>query len=133
MLFGNSEELQSLYEVDTLGAAIDEVRRHCQVAAITAGKDGSYVGHEVRRHPCACRVCDARAGHDRRGDMYAAGFLFGYTRDWPLDECAQVGSIAASEVISHVGPRPLVELRTLRRDGRQRHGPRGGSRRRRRG
>jgi sugar/nucleoside kinase (ribokinase family) len=47
------------------------------------------------------------------GDLFAAGFLFGYTRDLPLVECAKLGAIAAAEVISHVGPRPLVELRTL--------------------
>ena len=28
-----------------------------------------------------------------------------------------LGSIAAAEVIAHVGPRPLVELRTLVTDG----------------
>ena len=42
-----------------------------------------------------------------------AGFLFGYTRERPLEECAKLGAIAAAEVISHVGPRPLVELKTL--------------------
>jgi sugar/nucleoside kinase (ribokinase family) len=47
------------------------------------------------------------------GDLYAAGFLYGYTRAMPLAECGRIGSIAAAEVISHVGPRPLVELRTL--------------------
>jgi hypothetical protein len=30
-----------------------------------------------------------------------------------LEESARIGAIAAGEVISHVGPRPLVELRTL--------------------
>ena len=47
------------------------------------------------------------------GDLYAAGFLYGYTRGMALAECGRIGSIAAGEVISHVGPRPLVELRTL--------------------
>jgi sugar/nucleoside kinase (ribokinase family) len=47
------------------------------------------------------------------GDLYAAGFLYGYSRARPLAECARLGSIAAAEVISHVGPRPLVPLRTL--------------------
>jgi len=47
------------------------------------------------------------------GDLFAAGFLFGYTRGYPLVHCAKLGSIAAAEVISHVGPRPLLELRTL--------------------
>jgi sugar/nucleoside kinase (ribokinase family) len=47
------------------------------------------------------------------GDLYAAGFLYGLTHDHDLRQCAQLGSLAAAEVISHVGPRPLVELRTL--------------------
>ena len=47
------------------------------------------------------------------GDLFAAGFLYGYTRDLPLAECAHIGAIAAAEVISHVGPRPLVELKSL--------------------
>ncbi len=47
------------------------------------------------------------------GDLYAAGFLFGLTTGESLDDCARLGSIAAAEVISHVGPRPLVELHTL--------------------
>ena len=42
-----------------------------------------------------------------------AGFMYGYTRSLPLEQCGRLGSIAAAEVISHVGPRPLVELRTL--------------------
>ena len=47
------------------------------------------------------------------GDLYAAGFLFGLTNGESLDDCATLGSIAAAEVISHVGPRPLVPLHTL--------------------
>ena len=47
------------------------------------------------------------------GDLFAAGFLYGYTRDLPREDCAKLGSIAAAEVISHVGPRPLLELKTL--------------------
>jgi sugar/nucleoside kinase (ribokinase family) len=47
------------------------------------------------------------------GDLYSAGFLYGYTQGRDLKECGRLGSLAASEVISHVGPRPLTELRTL--------------------
>ena len=48
------------------------------------------------------------------GDQYAAGVLYGL---WPTDLSAgrgrsHLGSLAAAEVISHVGPRP--ELRPLR-------------------
>jgi sugar/nucleoside kinase (ribokinase family) len=47
------------------------------------------------------------------GDLYASGFLHGLTAGASLEHCGELGSIAAAEVISHVGPRPLVELRTL--------------------
>ena len=113
ILFGNSDELRSLYELDSLDAAIARVRDDCQLAAITAGKQGSFVVTaddivEVPAEPVE-RVLDTTGA----GDLYAAGFLYGYTRQLPLDRCGRIGSIAAAEVISHVGPRPLVELRTL--------------------
>jgi sugar/nucleoside kinase (ribokinase family) len=113
ILFGNAEELCSLYELDSLDDAIDRVRTECELAAITAGAHGSYVVTpadvvQVPAEPVA-RVLDTTGA----GDLYAAGFLYGVTHGLPLAECGRIGSIAAAEVISHVGPRPLVELRTL--------------------
>jgi sugar/nucleoside kinase (ribokinase family) len=45
--------------------------------------------------------------------MYAAGFLFGFVRGKPIEQCGKIGSIVASEVISHMGSRPLVPLNTV--------------------
>ena len=47
------------------------------------------------------------------GDQYAAGFMFGLSRGRPLQQCGQLASLAAAEVISHYGPRPLVSLKEL--------------------
>jgi sugar/nucleoside kinase (ribokinase family) len=47
------------------------------------------------------------------GDLFAAGFLFGFTRGMELSRCAEIGAIAAAEVISHMGPRPLTQLKNL--------------------
>ena len=47
------------------------------------------------------------------GDLYAAGFLYGFTHDYSLADCGRLGSLAAAEVISHVGARPLTSLRRL--------------------
>ena len=113
LLFGNEDELCSLYQVGDLATAIATVRGECELAAITCGKDGSHVvtADEVVAVPAedVSRVLDTTGA----GDLYAAGFLYGYSRARPLAECARLGSIAAAEVISHVGPRPLVPLRTL--------------------
>jgi sugar/nucleoside kinase (ribokinase family) len=47
------------------------------------------------------------------GDLYASGFLYGFTRGKPLAECARLGAIAAAEIIAHVGARPERPLREL--------------------
>jgi len=47
------------------------------------------------------------------GDQYAAGVLYGVTHGLSLQECAKLGNLCAGEVISHIGPRPAVNLREL--------------------
>ena len=47
------------------------------------------------------------------GDLYAAGFLFGIAKNKDLATCGHYASIAAAEIISHYGARPLVKLSNL--------------------
>ncbi|MBI3444776.1 MAG: adenosine kinase, partial [Magnetospirillum sp.] len=49
------------------------------------------------------------------GDLYAAGFLFGFTQGRDLATCAMLGGIAAGEIISHFGARPERSLKDLAR------------------
>ena len=115
LLFGNSDELVALYETSTLDEAVEAVRADCRLAAITLGARGSIVvtPDDVVEVPAigVPHVVDTTGA----GDLYAAGFLFAHTRGDGLADCARIGAIAAAEVIGHVGPRPLVELRTLLR------------------
>jgi sugar/nucleoside kinase (ribokinase family) len=112
ILFANESEILCLYELDDLDAALPRVASHCTVAALTRGASGSVVvagseRHEVPAVPVT--VVDTTGA----GDLYAAGFLVGLTRGRPFDECARLASLAASEVISHLGARPersLLEL-----------------------
>lgn len=117
LLFGNSDELLALYEVDSFDEAVELLRAECEIAAITVGADGCVIitPDDVIAVPAEPveRVIDTTGA----GDLFAAGFLFGITSGRGLAECGRLGSIAAAEVISHVGPRPLVELRTLLRNG----------------
>ncbi len=113
LLFGNRAELLALYQTESFDEAIAALRGHCPLAAITVGSKGSIIvtpGEmiEVAAVPVR-KVIDTTGA----GDLFASGFLHGLTRGMPLEECGRLGSIAASEVISHVGPRPLVDLRTL--------------------
>jgi sugar/nucleoside kinase (ribokinase family) len=113
LLFGNEDELCALYETDDFDEAVSAVRRDCHMAAVTVGAKGSLVvtRDDVIEVPAVPvdRVIDTTGA----GDLYAAGFLYGLTHGRALADCGRLGSVAAAEVISHVGPRPLVELRTL--------------------
>ena len=113
VLFANQREIEALYEVADLDAAVAAVRGRCEIAVLTRSEHGSLVVtgdevHEVAAAPVA-RVVDTTGA----GDLFAAGFLFGLTRGRPLAECARIGAIAAAEVISHYGARPEANLKSL--------------------
>jgi sugar/nucleoside kinase (ribokinase family) len=113
VLFGNELEICSLYEVDDFDVALQRVRGHCQIAALTRSERGSVVvaGEEV--HVVDAHSVDRLVDTTGAGDQYAAGFLYGLTRGLDLATCGRLGSAAAAEVISHFGARPLVSLAAL--------------------
>ena len=113
IVFANEAEITSLYEVKSFEEAMEAVRREARIAVLTRSEKGSVVvkggeTHAVKAAPVA-RVVDTTGA----GDLFAAGFLFGYTQGKPLPECARLGGIAAAEVIAHVGARPEQPLRGL--------------------
>ncbi len=113
ILFANEQEILSLYECSDLNVALVAARKACPIVAVTRSEVGSLIaaGDETIIVPPApvARVVDTTGA----GDLYAAGFLFGYARGRPLPECGALASLAAAEVISHMGPRPETNLRAL--------------------
>lgn len=113
ILFANESEILSLYECEDLGTAIEAARKDCPVVAVTRSSTGSLIVTnkdtiDVKAFPVADVIDTTGAG-----DQYAAGFLFGYAHQRPLPECGALASLAAAEVISHMGPRPEQNLRAL--------------------
>jgi sugar/nucleoside kinase (ribokinase family) len=113
ILFANEAEIRALYQVNDFDQALPRVRGHCQVAALTRGARGSVVVagdavHVIDPHPVEALVDTTGAG-----DLYAAGFLYGWSRGRDAATCGRLGSLAAAEVISHVGARPMVPLSSL--------------------
>jgi len=113
ILFGNEAELLALYETDTFEFAVTQLRQDCSVAAITRSELGSVVVTKDGVVEVAAQPVDQVIDTTGAGDLYAAGFLYGYTRGMNLHTCATLGHIAAAEVISHVGPRPQIALSSL--------------------
>jgi sugar/nucleoside kinase (ribokinase family) len=113
VLFANEEEAKALYEVDTFEEAFVAARADVEVAVVTCGANGSVIARggevvQVPAHPVE-KVVDTTGA----GDLYAAGFLYGFTRDRSLEDCGRLGSVAASAVIGHTGARPGLSLAQL--------------------
>jgi sugar/nucleoside kinase (ribokinase family) len=113
ILFGNEDELLSLYQVESFDQAVAAVRADCRLAAITRGPSGSVIITTDQVITVAAQPVSKVLDTTGAGDLFASGFLYGLTQGFALEECGRLGSIAAAEVISHVGPRPLVELHKL--------------------
>ncbi len=113
LLFANEAEVRSLYQVATFDAALQAVRGRCRLAALTRSEKGCVVlagdeVHVVDAEP-ARQVVDTTGA----GDLFAGGFLYGYTQGRTPFACGRIGAIAAAEVIAHFGARPESPLADL--------------------
>ncbi len=113
ILFANEAEIRSLYEAPDFDGALQAVRRRCEVAALTRSALGSVIVAGDAVHVVDAHPVDALVDTTGAGDLYAAGFLVGLSRGLALPVCGRLGSLAAAEVISHVGARPAASLADL--------------------
>lgn len=113
ILFANESEILSLYEVDSFDEAVAHVKGHCEIAALTRSEKGSVIVAGDDAIAVAAAPIEKLIDTTGAGDLYAAGFLTGYTAGRSLADCGKMGSIAAGEVISHYGARPETNLETL--------------------
>jgi sugar/nucleoside kinase (ribokinase family) len=113
ILFANEHELCAQYETSNLDTAIETARHQVEVLVVTRGPAGATIvtKHEVVSVPAhpVNKVVDTTGA----GDLFAGGFLYGFTRDRSHADSGRLGAIAAAEVISHIGARPKVSLATL--------------------
>ena len=110
IVFANETEIKSLYKTQNFDGAMKAIAKDCPIAVLTRSEKGCIVvkGNEV--HASAAHPVDKVVDVTGAGDLFAAGFLYGFTNGKSLQESAQLGSLAAAEVISHIGARPEINL-----------------------
>jgi len=111
LLFGNADEVEVLCGT-SFEEAVRRLRQQVGVAVITRGAAGSVVATAAEMLEVPAESVGSVVDTTGAGDLFAAGFLYGYTNGRSLSECGRLGSKAAAEVISHTGARPLVSLAT---------------------
>ena len=106
VVFANEDEIRALFQdqttdYPTLARKLADLG---VLAAVKVGKDGAWIaqGSELHRiEPVAIAdVIDTNGA----GDAWAAGFLFGYLRQWTLPRCGALASLLGAETVMHMGP-----------------------------
>ncbi len=110
IVFANRDEALSLYETDDFEKALKLIAADCKIAAVTTGKDGAVIVRGNERYVVDAHPIEERVDTTGAGDLFAAGFLFGYTQGRGLEDCARLGNLAAAIVIEQIGPRPMRSL-----------------------
>ncbi|MEM7428196.1 MAG: adenosine kinase [Pseudomonadota bacterium] len=113
ILFANEVEIMSLYQVDSFEDAAAAVAQDCELTVITRSEKGCVVVTPDQQIAVPAVPVEKVVDTTGAGDMFAAGFLYGYTNGRNLETCGRLGVLAASEIISHVGARPETPFTEL--------------------
>ena len=113
ILFANEEEAKALFAVDSFDEALQALRPFHLVNALTRSEKGCVVVRGAEVHVVDAAPVDRVVDTTGAGDQFAAGFLYGFTHGRGLADCGRLGALAAAEVISHFGARPLASLKAL--------------------
>jgi sugar/nucleoside kinase (ribokinase family) len=116
ILFANEREITALYETSSFDEAAKKASRDTRLAVLTRSAKGSLIVTGDKSVMVAAMPVSKVVDTTGAGDLYAAGFLYGLATGRDLETCGRLGSLAASEIISHVGARPETRLDKLARD-----------------
>ena len=121
VVFGNEDEVRTFFRETQpdYPALARRLAATGTTAVVKLGKDGALIArgdelHRVAPVPVA-NVVDTNGA----GDAFAAGFLSGYVRGWPLPACGAIAALLGAETVRHLGPLipaaawPAVQIRAL--------------------
>ncbi len=101
ILFVNEIEAKELTGLNEQEAA-REIAKYTDIAIIKMGAQGSWIAHHgtiTKIDALPAQAIDTTGA----GDTYAAGFLYGYTHNWPVEKAGKLGSSLAAKVVEQKG------------------------------
>ncbi len=113
IVFANESELKSLYESPDFDTALAKLRTDAKLAVVTRSEKGCVVVEGLKTEAVPAAPIEKLVDATGAGDLFAAGFLVGHARGLGHRAAAQLGALAAAEVIQHLGARPAVSLKDL--------------------
>lgn len=111
IVFANKQEALSLYETEDFDLALEKIAGDCKLAAVTLSEEGAIIVRGSERVKVDAIAIERLVDTTGAGDLFASGFLYGYTSGKSLEECGKLGCLAAGIVIQQIGPRPMTSLK----------------------
>src|SRR5205085_643047 len=113
ILFANEAEIRMLAGADDFDVAVAMVQNKVETLVVTRSELGAIAVQNGARASVGAEPVDELVDTTGAGDLFAAGFLYGYTQGRGLEQSLAIGAVAAAEVISHYGARPEGDLKAL--------------------
>lgn len=107
IVFANEEEATTFTKLPA-EQAVHVIAQQASLAIVKVGAKGSYIkqGDTLLHIPAEkVKPIDTTGA----GDVYAAGFLYGYANNLPLSRCAEIGTLCAAQVIEEIGAKITPE------------------------
>jgi sugar/nucleoside kinase (ribokinase family) len=113
ILFANDNEVRAMMQNEDIAAAVAALSARVPLLVCTHGAAGAeaHMGGEHARIPA--EPVDDVVDTTGAGDLFAAGFLAGQAQGRDLETSLRMGAICAAECISHIGPRPVADIKAL--------------------
>ena len=113
ILFANEAELLALHGGEDFEAAVGALAAQVPTLVVTRGADGALAVQGGTRVTVPAEPIERVVDTTGAGDLFAAGFLHGQAQGRGVEASLQLGALCAAEIISHVGARPLVDLKAV--------------------
>lgn len=106
VVFANEDEIRALYQdrVSDYSTLARRLAGHGVLAAVKLGGDGAWIAHEQALHRIEPVIVSDVIDTNGAGDAWAAGFLYGYLKRWPLPAAGALASLVGAETVRHLGP-----------------------------
>ncbi len=101
IVFANEDEARAFTGKEP-EEALEILSELCEIAIVKTGSNGSLIKKGNEKHKIDVIKVES-FDTTGAGDLYASGFLFGLSKNYPLKKCGKIGTILAGKVIEILG------------------------------
>ena len=110
IVFADEDEMTALFQVNDFDDVLVKIASFDNLFVMTRSAQGSVIVHNDQTLTQPATHVEKVVDSTGAGDAYSAGFLYGWTHDKSLSECAKLGTYCATSVIQQVGARIEKDL-----------------------